>query len=523
MIDFKRLLKGVVLGVATGMILSSSCFAAPKAEHSTCNFGYANWKQPEAKYVFMFIGDGMSGPQIHAAEAYLADKMQADETPGGVKAKLLAFDRFPVVGLSTTYANDRFITGSAAAGTALACGMKTNIGVISMNPGVDKPYRTLAEAASEKGMKVGIVSSVSIDHATPAVFYAHQPSRGNYHEIAMELANSGFDYFAGGGFKRNETGKDSVGSPIEGAIPTAIANGFKYVTDRAGLNECLPGDRVLATTEVVGGSAMPYAIDRLDVDGDYTANISLAEFTAKGIELLDNDKGFFMMVEGGKIDWACHANDARAAIDDTLAFNDAIWEAINFYLMNPEETLIIVTGDHECGGMTLGFAGTSYATSFGDLSGQKNSYEMFNNYFFADYKETATWKNSSFNINQTLKDAFLEYFNLEWTELTDYEKAQLEDAYDRSMANVAIVSSQEDKELYGGYEAMTVTLTHILNNRSGIGFNSYSHTGVPVPVFAMGFGQNIFGGFYDNTDVALKVAALMEVEIGNVETKDLEE
>ncbi|MBN2705050.1 MAG: alkaline phosphatase [Deltaproteobacteria bacterium] len=488
--------KGLGLLLFTGLLLGTSCPAeetCPLVEEST------------AKYVFLFIGDGMGSPQIHAAEAYLADKKQPDQLAGGIKAKLLSMDYFPVVGLSTTYANDRFITDSAAAGTALACGMKTNVGVISMDPQVSKPYKTLAEAAKEKGMKVGILSSVSIDHATPAVYYSHQPTRNNYREIAMELANSDFDYFAGGGFKKDEGA---------GAIPAALANGFKYVNDRAGLGGCVPGDRVIATTQTTDGSALPYALDCLE--GYYADNISLAEFTAKGIELLDNPDGFFMMVEGGKIDWACHANDARAAIDDTLAFDQAVWEAIRFYMANPDDTLIVITGDHECGGMTIGFAGTNYDTSFADLARQRKSFIMFEVAYFKDYKAARGWSGVADDIDQPLKDHIQYFFGLNWDDLTDYEKAQLEDAFDRSMAGASIVSSQEDYELYGGYEALTVTLTHLLNRKAGIGFTSYAHTGVPVPVYAMGFGEATFGGFYDNTDVARKIAKLMNVGIGDV-------
>ena len=283
------------------------------------------------KYIFYFIGDGMANVQIHAAEAYLAALQGKDEVAGSQKAKLLAMSHFPVQGLSTTFANNRLITGSAAAGTALACGMKTNIGVISMNPNATRPYTTVAELAKAKGMKVGIVSSVSIDHATPAVFYAHQPSRSNYHEIAMALANSDFDYFAGGGFHDDETGTGN-------AIETAQANGFTYVKTREALAAVKPGNRVIATDNfLMGGSALVYELDRLNAP-ETLPLMSLAEFTSEGIRLLDNDNGFFMMVEGGKIDWACHANDARAAIDDTIAFDNAIREALNFYMLHPDDT-----------------------------------------------------------------------------------------------------------------------------------------------------------------------------------------
>ena len=159
-----------IAAVFTFLFLFSSCNAYWGASYKS--------KFPESekvKYVFFFIGDGMGCPQIHSAEAYLAALESPDENDGSVKAKSLTMSGFPVQGMATTFANNRFITGSAAAGTALACGKKTNINVIAMDPTTTIPYTSLAELAKEKGMKVGIISSVSIDHATPAVFYAHQP------------------------------------------------------------------------------------------------------------------------------------------------------------------------------------------------------------------------------------------------------------------------------------------------------------------------------------------------------------
>ena len=153
---------------------------------SLCN-AYAD-NSGKAKYVFFFIGDGMALPQIHATEAYLAQSVQPDnptgdyndpESHGTAGATKLTMSQFPVVGLQTTYADNRFITGSAAAATALACGMKTTINTIAMDPIKSNPYTTIAELAREKGMKVGIVSSVSNDHATPAGFYANEPERGH--------------------------------------------------------------------------------------------------------------------------------------------------------------------------------------------------------------------------------------------------------------------------------------------------------------------------------------------------------
>ena len=160
------------------------------------NADFAAAKNPNAKYVFLFIGDGMGLPQRAATAAYTG--------------KQLAIDGMSAQGITTTFAADRFITGSAASATALASGIKTNINYIGVDPNF-KPVKTIAEMAKDQGKKVGIVSSVSIDHATPAAFYAHVKTRKMYHEIDVALARSGFDFFAGGGLK------DPQGKKIQGA------------------------------------------------------------------------------------------------------------------------------------------------------------------------------------------------------------------------------------------------------------------------------------------------------------------
>jgi alkaline phosphatase len=469
-----------------------------------------------AKYVFYFIGDGMADVQIHAAEAYLAQLQADDAEPGSVKAKKLAMTQFPVRGMSTTYAHNRLITGSAAAGTALACGKKTNIGVISMDPDTTVPYKTLAEAAKQRGRKVGIVSSVSIDHATPAVFYSHQPSRSMYHEISMDLANSDFDYFGGGGLKKPQL-LDSDGNVVEDALETAAANGFQIVTTREELDAAQPGQRVIAYNHTLDRSkALYYELDRPE------DHMSLAEFTRKGIELLDNRRGFFMMVEGGKIDWACHANDARAALDDTLAFDDAILEAVEFYKKHPRDTLIVVTGDHECGGMSIGFAGTAYESHHEILQKQTMSYIEFDK-LIAAYVETHA---GTQDIDADMQQLVFENFGLDFSgtasadtadDLNDNEKARLEEAFDRVMAGERNPRYSDDPDAfvsYGPYyNPLSVTLTHVLNRRAGIVFTSYYHTGVPVQVLALGRGAWLFGGSYDNTDIAKRMAMAMRVKL----------
>jgi alkaline phosphatase len=462
----------------------------------------------------------MGMPQINSAERYLAALEGKD-----YGARLLSFSRFPAQGLTTTYANDRFITGSAASATAMATGYKTNIGVISMDPTKTRNYKTIAEMAKEEGMKVGIISSVSIDHATPAAFYAHQPSRSNYYEISVQLAESGFDFFGGGGIK-SPTGKNK---DQPSSIELAKKNGYTVVDNRSDFMALSPGvGKVLAYNAILDGSkALPYEMDR-DM-----SDLSIAEYTKKAVELLDNPDGFFIMVEGGKIDWACHANDAAASVKDTLAFDEAVQVAVNFMNRHPEETLIVVTGDHECGGMTLGFAGQGYETNFRLLEVQKKSAtDFFAGELVSQYKKSMTAR----DFDKAM-EAVEEYFGLVYLSaseksalesraeagdkdaaimlalsLSDYELKMIRDAYNRSLQGEEERADDEGTYLlYGGYDPFAVTLSHILNQKAGIGWTSYKHTGVPVPTFAHGVGAEIFNGYYDNTDIAKKMMEIMEL------------
>ena len=444
-----------------------------------------------AKYVFLFIGDGMAMPQINAAEAYLNEKNGAE--PG---VKKLTFTRFPAQGLTTTYSSNAFITDSAAAGTAIACGEKTESGVIAMNGARTESLPTIAEMAKDAGMKVGIISSVNLDHATPAVFYSHNETRQNYYEINMAMAASDFDYFAGGMVR---TGKTPEGE--KSAHDLMTERGFTIASDRASFEALSPsGRQVYAYNHGFAFNALDYSMDMENDD------ITLAEFTRKGIELLDNENGFFMMVEGGKIDWACHANDAAASIHDTIAFDDAVREAVGFYNQHPDETVIIVTGDHETGGLTLGFAGTGYDSAFAEIDNQKMSFEAFDQFVIAPYRD-ANGKNGE------LADLMPEIEkNFGLTALTDYERDMLETAFARSMGNEEEKSSEtQEYLLYGGYEPLSVTLTHLLNQRAGLAWTSYSHTGVPVQTFALGIGEEMFNGYYDNTDIFRNMKSIMNL------------
>ena len=236
-------------------------------------------------------------------------------------------------------------------------------------------------------------------------------------------------------------------------------------------------------------------------------------YVKKGIEVLDNDNGFFMMCEGGKIDWACHANDAGATVTDTLALADAVQEAVDFAKEHPKETLIIVTGDHETGGLTIGFAGTDYDTYLDCLENQAISYAQFDEQYVNKYKENGTSFEDAMKDVEKLFGLKLKGDKSDRLVLTDYEVQRLRTAYELAMTDFNSKNyTQEQYVLYGTYNPFSVTVTHILNNKAGVDFTSYSHTGLPVAVFADGAGADAFTGYYDNTDIYNKLAAMLKVK-----------
>ena len=446
------------------------------------------------KYVFMFIGDGMSSPQVNSAQVF-----NGCNESGLIDLKELTFTQFPVVGIQYTQDATSFAPDSASTATSLSSGFKTHSGVIGM--GIDKTTKgtTIAEMLRDKGWKIGIVSTVTINHATPAAYYAHVASRNDYYEIGLQMAASDFDYFGGGSVNQADNGDKSIYEVLED-------NGYLVTNDRdtiLSLNS--DSGKVYAYSPVLqDDGAMMYALDAED------DQLQLKDFVRKGIDVLDNETGFFMMVESGKIDWAGHANDALANIYDTLAFDEAIQVAVEFAKQHPEETLIVVTGDHETGGMTIGYAATGYDTAFDILRNQKCSFGAFDEMV----AERTAAGDFSFDV---LMDMVEENFGLvapgesaevEALVMNDYEYALLQKAYDDAMSGN--VDGYEESLLYGGYNPISVTLTHIINNKAGIGWTSYFHTGLPVPVYAYGEGAEAFIGSYDNTQVALRLMDLTD-------------
>ena len=476
----------------------------------------------QAKYVFYFIGDGMGVNQVNGTEMYLA------EQEGRIGVKPLLFTSFPVASMATTFSATNSVTDSSAAGTALATGAKTYNGAIGMDDN-KSVLQSVAERAKKSGKKVGVTTSVSVDHATPAAFYAHQPDRGMYYEIALDLPKAGFDFYAGGGFLKPTTTADKKEAPsifpIFEEAGYTVARGLDEYKSKSAQADKM----ILIQKEGAEPSCLPYAIDRQEGD------LTLAEITESAISFLTkgSNKGFFLMVEGGKIDWACHANDAAATITDTVAMDEAVGKAVEFYNEHPDETLILVTGDHETGGLTIGFAGTDYDTFLANISNQKISYAKFDSDYVTAYKENKTDFDTVMaditelfglqapnGVAETSNQADSKDVHPEGTDdkgsliMTDYEYQKLQTAYEETMSRTGEESEfgQEEYLLYGSYEPLTVTITHILNNKSGVNFASYAHTGLPVEVFAMGVGQDQFKGYYDNTDIFNKMAEITGVQ-----------
>jgi len=289
-----------------------------------------------ARSVILFIGDGMGEAQRRAAR-------WASVGQGGI----LAMDDMPVSGWSRTASANRAITDSAAGGTALSTGVKAYNGMIAMDF-AHNPLTTILERAQTHDKAVGLVTNVHISHATPACFAAHVPFRGMMTEIARQILAARVNVLLGGG--EDEFLPPSVTGCYPGSgertdgrnlISEAVADGYTYVCDAASFEAV-----DTATTSRLLGLFADEGMKR-------PFSPSLAEMTQAAIDILSQDAdGFFLMVEGGQIDWACHANDAANAITDTIDFDDAVSLGIA-YAATAGDALIIVTADHETGGMSV--------------------------------------------------------------------------------------------------------------------------------------------------------------------------
>ena len=435
----------------------------------------------QAKYVFFFIGDGMGPHQVLSTEMYLA------ELEGKIGRKSLLMTTFPYSGQVATFSANSGITDSAASGTCLASGKKTNNGMIGQTPD-GAPAISVASRLKEQGWGIGIMTSVTIDHATPSSHYAHTPSRNNYYIIGTQLAESGFDFFGGSGFDQPQDKKNPAAPNLYDLCEQngyVLAGGYADAKAKIGAQKMLlvPAERLEDRSRHAG--ALPYAIDRK------TGDLSLPEIVEVAIEQLSTHDQFFMMAEGGKIDYASHANDGGTVLREVLDFDDAIKVAYDFYMQHPDETLIVVTADHETGGMALG--NSDYTLNLKVLAEQKCSSDLLSDQLSALQKqagEQLTW--------EQVKEVISKNTGLYGVvEMSKEDDQLLKTAFEQMMQHQGV-----EKSLYKDINALASKALALLNQKSRLGWTSKGHTASAVPVFAIGVGAERFTGWHDNSEIA---------------------
>ena len=463
--------------IALSVLMLSSCCAEPAQ------------KQP--KYVFYLILDGCGVNTINAQEMYHA------ELQGRIGRVPTCMSQFPVVGVASTYSVTNGVTDSAASGTALATGVKTYNGAL----GVDTdtiPVYGIANWAKAAGKLVGIGSSVCVNHATPGAQYAHQKTRNNYYEIGLDLAASDFDFFGGSDFF-NATGNNKDLRPLHEIVADSgytIARGLEdYEAKKADADKLIFFQ--LQADSDIEPQNLPYWIDHRE------DQVTIVDQVRAQIDFLyskdTEKKGFFLMNEiGGKIDYACHPNDGATAFAEVAAADSAVKLCYDFYLQHPDETLIVITADHETGGLTVGNQRGHYSLSLKLLANQKCSDAAFTRKLQALRSEThnkVTWE----QVKALLTENFGFY---DAVEIDQQEDMMLKDVYKRSFVG----KMANEKNLYYENEPMTGTAVRLLNSKAAVGWTTTSHTAGLVPVFAVGVGAEKFSGYNDNASIPLKIA-----------------
>ena len=446
-----------------------------------CGLVVAIMTMAQAKYVFMFIGDGMGPHQVLSTEMYLA------ELEGEIGRNQLLMTTFPYSGQAATFSSSSGITDSAASGTCLATGKKTNNGVIGLAHD-STPVYSVASQLKEQGWGIGIMTTVTIDHATPSAHYAHTPSRNDYYIIGTQLTESNFDFFGGSGFSSPQDKKNPSAPNLYDLAEQkgyTLAGGYADAKTKIGSEKLLvvPEERLQDRSRHAG--ALPYAIDRGDKD------LKLSQLVELAIAQLSTYDRFFMMAEGGKIDYASHANDGATVLHEVIDFDQAIQVASRFYEQHPDETLIVVTADHETGGMALG--NSDYVLNLKVLANQQCSLDKLSDQLSDLHK--AEGKNLQWEQMKQLIAANTGLYTL--VEMTEEEDANLQDAFASMMSRQDVV-----KTLYKDLNALAAKSLAILNKKSRLGWTSGGHTASAVPIFAIGVGAERFTGWHDNSEIA---------------------
>lgn len=425
--------------------------------------------------VIMLVMDGSSNNAVSLARWYKGESLAMDEIlTGGV----------------TTHSAESAITDSAPAGTALATGHKSNSGYVGVLPSVIDmpgvkgnpgdaftPVANVLEGAKQLGKATGIVSTSEIQHATPASFSSHVTSRSNYDDIGEQQVYQNMDVILGGGYDylKSENRKDG-----ENLVSVIGEKGYDLITTRDELLKT-KSDKIYGS---FAGSSMAYELDRTKTNPNEP---SLAEMTSTAIDTLNKDKdGFFLMIEGSKIDWAAHANDPIGMVTDILSFDDAVNEALKF-AKKDKNTMVIAVTDHGNSGITIGNENTN------------STYDKINisNYINPLKKATMTVEGALSNLKPDRSNLV--------------EVAKLYGLDNLTAEETAALNATETKKLAG-------TLVNLLSKRADLGYTTGGHTGDDV--FLYSYGPKRISGLVDNTDLAKEMANFMGIKLDKL-TKDL--
>ncbi|WP_426370076.1 alkaline phosphatase [Pseudocolwellia sp. HL-MZ7] len=428
------------------------------------------------KNIIMIVGDGM-GPTYTTAYRYFKDD------PSTPRVENTVFDRH-LVGMSSTYpdTHHNYVTDSAAAATALSSAIKTYNGAVAVD--MDKQnVETVLERAKSLGMKTGVVVTSQINHATPASYLSHNDYRYNYNAIADSYIDNGIqaDLYLGGGWKFFIREDRNLVEEFED-------NGFNYI-DSYQLLDSVSTDKPLLG--LFGDKGLPWALDD-------TNKHRLSAMTKTATKHLENEDGYFLLIEGSQIDWAGHSNDIASAMGEMDDLAKTL-EYLETYVKEHPDTLVVITADHSTGGVTLGVDGV----------------------FQWDPKVLRTMKQSPNSIANLLEkvDITTEYANSLFNfELTDEEISKLITVKNDTATAIKIaeVTGIEDARSGKEYDPFTVNnelykaIKEVINARTFTGWTSSGHTAADVPVFAMGNNKALFNGYQDNTDIAKKIFTLLD-------------
>ena len=456
-----------------GITLASTLALGSLGFSSTNEKVEAKKDSQKAKNVIVLVMDGVSSSTTTLARWYKGEPLAMDEIlTGGVR----------------TYSAESAITDSAPAGTAMATGNKSNdkfVGVLPAevsSPGVDQsladnPYKPVAnvlEGAKMSGKATGIISTSEIQHATPAAFSSHAAHRSDYDSIAEQQVYQGMDVVLGGG--KNSLLADNR-KDGENLVEVVEDNGYDLVETR----DELLNSKSSKLWGSFAPSALAYDMDRAQTNPNEP---TLAEMTDKAISTLSKDKdGFFLFIEGSKPDWAAHSNDAIGMISDTLAFDAAVKEALDFAKKN-KNTMIVAVSDHGNSGISIGNQNTS------------GSYPSIP---VSDYIDPL--KKAEMTLEGALK------------QLNDDKSNVLEVAELYGIDN----PSQEETKAIQETKDLGKTLVQLLANRANIGFTTGGHTGEDLFMYSYGPGKPV--GFVENTDIAHTVANAMGFDLEKLDNQ----